>query len=101
MFVGCQKYGDEVKPDTMLHGVNVGDVCTTHRGSITNPLPTRFTSFLPTVPCTSIYTLLPTNELSILSCFLAFLIVDGRLLEDSVCLPVTMRLGSSYTRFVS
>jgi len=43
-----------MKTDTMLHGVNAGDVRTTHRKSLTNPLPTRFTSFLPTVPRPSV-----------------------------------------------
>jgi len=50
-----------------------------------NPLSTRFTSLLPTIPrpprlpvCLYIYTPLPTNELYTLSWFLALLIVDGR-----------------------
>jgi len=38
IFIGFQKYGGEVKADTMLHGVNTGDVRTTHRESRTDPI---------------------------------------------------------------
>jgi len=71
----------------MLHGVNAGDV----RPPTANPLPTRFTAFLPTVPrppVRTIYTLLPGKELYVLSCFLVLLIVDGR----SACPLVTLVL---------
>ena len=71
MLVGRQEYGDEVKADTLLRDVMRGPSVP----PTTNPLPTRFTSFPPRVPPPP---LLPTNELYILSCFLALLIVDGR-----------------------
>jgi len=38
MFIDCQKYADEVKAGTMVHGVNVGDVRATHCDSITDPI---------------------------------------------------------------
>jgi len=76
MFVSWQKYGDEVKVDTMAYDINAGDAVP----PTANPFPTRFASFLPTLVHLSacIYTLLRTNELYILSYFLASLIVDGR-----------------------
>ena len=84
MLVSRQKYGNEVKADIMLRGV----VREMSASPTVNPLPTRFTSILPdscpsyrqslASPFACIYTLLPTNELYILSCFLALLIVDGR-----------------------
>jgi len=86
-------YGDEMKVDTMLHGVNVGDVCTTHRESITDsihilPINSPLSACLPVID-----TLLPANELCILSFCSSMTDVQNVLLEHSVCLPVTMRLG--------
>ena len=46
MLVSRQKYGDEVKADTLLRGVVRGASVP----PTANPLPTRFTSFPPTVP---------------------------------------------------
>ena len=82
--------GDEVKADTMLRGVTT-----------TNPPLTRLYRQSLVRPFAYMYTLLSTDKPYILSCFLALLIVGGRpdCLEtwcgDSVCLLVTMRLGST------
>ena len=46
MLVGRQKYGDEVKSNTILRDVMQG----TSVPPAANPLLTRFTSFPPTVP---------------------------------------------------
>jgi len=67
----------------MLHGVNAGDVRTTHHESITTPihvLPTDGPSSAcpPVRLSTRVYTLLWRDELYIFSCFLALLIGDGR-----------------------
>jgi len=61
----------------MLRGVDAGDVRTTHRESITDPIHPAYRQPL-VCPSAPTYTLLPTNELYILSCFLALLVGDGR-----------------------
>ena len=71
MFVGRQKYGDEVKDDTMLHGV-MREISVP---STANPLPTRSTPFLPIVPRPPVR--LYICELYTTSCFLVLLIVGG------------------------
>ena len=76
MLGGRQKYGDEVKADTILRDVMRGaSVLAT-----ANPLPTRFRSFPTTAPRPPIllYIYIITCELYILLCFLAFLIIEGR-----------------------
>jgi len=77
IFIDFQKYGGEVKADTMLYGVNTGDVRTTHRESSTDPihvLPTDSPS--SACPPVRLHIYFIAYERAI--CFLALLIVDGR-----------------------
>jgi len=69
VFVGHQKYGDKVKAEAMLPDVMRG-VVTTYRESTTNPIHVLPTDN-PSSARSLVYTLLPTNELYILSFFLA------------------------------
>ena len=88
MFVGSQKHRDRVK----AHRESTADPI--QASSYRRPLVRLFAG---------IYTLYPTNELYIVSCFLAQLIVEGPLGPwggSQFCLPVTMRLGSTNIRFV-
>ena len=70
MLVGPQKYVDEVKADTLLRDVMRG------MSVLPDSRPSYRQSLVRLFAC--IPTLIPTNELCILSCFLALLIVDGR-----------------------
>ena len=77
MLVGRQKYGDEMKTENILRDAMRG----TSVPPTANPLPTRFTSFPPTVPHPPVrlYMHLITCERAIHPLvFLALLIVDGR-----------------------
>jgi len=69
----CLSVARSMKRDTMLHGVMRG--CPYRPPRITTG-PTHVVTNNPSSAC--IYTLLPTNKLYILSCFLALLIVAGR-----------------------
>jgi len=62
----------------MLHGVNAGDVRTTHRESITDPIHVLPTDSPSSARPPVYILLLPVNDLFILSCFLTLLIVHGR-----------------------
>jgi len=80
IFVSCQKCEDGVKVDTMLHDVHAG---IPYNPSRIHHRPDSRPAYRKSLvrPFARIYTLLPTNELYILSCFLALLIVD----EHSEC----------------
>ena len=62
-----------MKADTMLHGVNAGDVHTTHHEP-----DSRFPTDTPSSACPPVYIYcLPTNDPFILLSFPVLLIVDG------------------------
>ena len=92
LFVGHQKYGDEVKADALLGLYRPPQI---HYQPDSRP---SYRQFLVR-PSACTYTLLPTNEMYILLCFLALLIVDRRIWL-SVCLPVTMQLDLTYVSFM-
>jgi len=86
----------------MLHGVHAGDVRTTHRGSITDPIHVLPTDSPSAAPVYILYCLRTSYTSSRVS-WLCSSLTDAHnvILEHSVCLPVSMRLGSSYTRCMS
>jgi len=93
MFVSWQKYGDEVRVDTMPYDINAGDV----EPPTANPFPTRFTACIPSVPRppvrSHIYFIAYERAIHPLV-FPSFshrlTVAQNVRLEHSVCLPVTI-----------
>jgi len=93
MFVSWQKYGGEVKVDTMAYDINARDVVP----PTANPFPTRFTACIPSVPRPPIRPHIyfiayerAIHPLVVPSFSHRLTDAQNVLLEHSVCLPVTI-----------